>query len=458
MGKMVPEALAADPLARTIRPGAGAPIQIRLLVRTGCHPLPSFRWSKLQGYNAEAVQKAQEIIARIRRETAGLRPHYERYCLPAVSRTIEELFGMEAGGLGKELGLGPADKVVSFVLDGLGYLKLESLRKQRVVDLTLFQERGVYIPLTSVFPPTTTTALASLSTGASPLLHGVVGYTLFLQDPGAVVNMIKLATPGAASDALQKLGIKVERFLPVSTLYRRLEGQGVPTYLFLPKYIADSGLSHLLYGGIKETIPYISPSDLFMLLREALRRPGRALLAVYWPTSDTIAHVYGPSSPAFATEVATFFRLLHQEFLGQVRGVTVLITADHGFVDVDPAKDVILCPQHPELKAGLLCPPVGDARAAYLFLRRGHEEEVREFFACNYPDDFLVMTSEEALRRGLWGFESPSPEVRARLGDLVVLARRRKLVLWPREEFKLRGMHGGLTEEELLVPFLALTL
>lgn len=404
------------------------------------------------------MRKAQEILARIRGETAGLRPHYERYCLPAVPRTIGELFGTEAGGLREELGLGTADKVVSFVLDGLGYLKLDSLRREGVVDLTPFQKQGVYIPLTSVFPPTTTTALASLSTGASPLVHGVVGYTLFLQDPGAVVNMIKLATPGAASDALQKLGIKVEGFLLVPTLYQRLAKIGVPTLLFLPKFIVDSGLSQVLYGGVKETIPYISPSDLFMLLRRALRRPGRALLGVYWPTSDTIAHVYGPSSPAFATEVATFFRLLHQEFLSRVRGATVLITADHGFVDVDPVEDMISCPQHPELKAGLLCPPVGDARAAYLFLRRGHEEAVRGFFARNYPDDFLVMTSAEALSRGLWGFESPNLEVRARLGDLVVLARRRKLVLWPKEEFKLRGMHGGLTEEELLVPFLALTL
>ena len=404
------------------------------------------------------MRKGQEILARIREDTKGLRPHYERYSLISVPHTIAGLFGLGEGGLAEELGLSRAEKAVSLILDGIGYLRLESLRAQGLIDLSPFLERGTYVPLTSVFPPTTTTALATLSTGASPLVHGVLGYTLFLQDPGAVVNMIRLATPGAASDSLQNLGLKAEEFLPVPTLYQRLSQAGVPTILFLPKFIMDSGLSQILYQGVSETVPYISPSDLFMLLREALSRPGRALLGVYWPTSDSLAHLYGPSSPAFAVEVATFFRLLREEFLSRVRDVTVIITSDHGFVDIDPQKDIVSCPEHEVLKAGLLCPPVGDARAAYLYLRRGHEGAVREFLTSRYPEDFLVMTSEEALAQGLWGLEEAGPEARARLGDLVAIARKKRLIIWPKEEFKLRGMHGGLTEEELLVPLLALEL
>jgi hypothetical protein len=83
---------------------------------------------------------------------------------------------------------------------------------------------------------------------------------------------------------------------------------------------------------------------------------------------------------------------------------------------------------------------------------------VREFLTSRYPEDFLVMTSEEALAQGLWGLEEAGPEVQARLGDLVAIARKKRLIIWPKEEFKLRGMHGGLTEEELLVPLLALEL
>lgn len=162
-------------------------------------------------------------------ETEGLRPHYERYSLLSVPETIQGLFGLEGKGLEKELGLPEVDRVVSFVVDGLGYHKLESLREAGLVDLSPFIDGGVYIPLTSVFPPTTTTALASIASGLSPIVHGIVGYKLFLQDPGAVVNMIKLAAPGAADNSLEKVGIKPEKLLPFPTLYQRLANAGVPT-------------------------------------------------------------------------------------------------------------------------------------------------------------------------------------------------------------------------------------
>jgi hypothetical protein len=45
--------------------------------------------------------------------------------------------------------------------------------------------------------------------------------------------------------------------------------------------------------------------------------------------------------------------------------------------------------------------------------------------------------------------------VRALLGDLLVLSQKRKFLLWPTEEFKLRGLHGALTPGELYVPLLA---
>lgn len=398
--------------------------------------------------------RSQEVLTRIVTDTGGHRPHYERYCLPTISATIQELFGLARGqGLKGELGLPGADKVVQIIVDGLGYLQLEALRAAGLVDLSPFIEDGEYLPLTSVFPPTTTTALASLSTGRSPVVHGVLGYKLFLQDPGAVVNVIKLATPGAGDNSLEKLGIKAEHLLPIPTLYRNLSEVGVGTVLFLPKYIMDSGLSHVLYQGVAETVPFVSISDLFMLLGERLSRPGRSFLGVYYPTLDTLAHLYGPGSPACTTEVTTFFRLLG-EFLPRARGAVLLLTADHGFYEIDPEQDVVFCQRHQALRRGLLLPPVGDSRAAYLFLRPGKENQVREFFAHRFQGDFLVLSPEEALARKLWGLEEAGPEARARLGDLVVLSQGRRLLVWERE-FKLRGMHGGLTQEELLVPLLA---
>ena len=398
--------------------------------------------------------RTQEILEAIRKETGGLRPHYERYSLLAVADTILDMFGVPQGGrsLLGELGIKRADKVVSFILDGLGYLKLEELAEKGLVDLSRFDIR---IPLTSVFPPTTTTSLTSLSTGVSPVVHGILGYKLFLREVGAVVNMIKLSTPGAPDESIKNVGVELEKFVSVPTIYERLREKGVKSYLFLPKYIVNSGLSGILYRGVEEIVAFISLSDLFVLLKKALRLPGRALLGVYWPVTDTLAHLYGPESEPFSLEVSWFFHAMEENFLGQGAGVPVLVTADHGFVEVDPQKDLIDVKASPELMGSIIFQPVGDLRAGYFFVREGRKEVVREYLERRYPGEFLVMETEAALESKIWGLEEPSEGVRARLGDLVALARGRKLFFWPEgEEFVLRGMHGGLTDRELLVPFL----
>ncbi|MBC7092793.1 alkaline phosphatase family protein [Candidatus Bipolaricaulota bacterium] len=399
----------------------------------------------------------QDVLKRILTDTRGERPHYERYSLLAVPATVEELFGLpgDVHGLRDELGLPEAEVVVSVLLDGVGYRRLEGLRTEGAVDLAPFLDGGAYIPLTSVFPTTTTTALATLATGVSPIVHGILGYKLFRPDLGAVVDMIRLATPGARENAVEKLGLAAEHLLTTPTLYQRLGLAGIPTVLFLPKYIADSGLSRTLYQGVTRTVPFLTGSDLVMLLGEALARPGRAFLAVYWPTTDSLAHMYGPNSPAFAVEVAHAFRILAQVLADSPRHSVFLITADHGFQEADPERDMVSCPAQPTLRDGLLLPPVGDPRAAYLFVRRGHETRVRDFFSRFFPEEFAVLSVEEALSRHLWGLEEPTAAVRVLLGDYVVIARKRRFLLWPTEEFKLRGLHGGLTADELFVPFLA---
>lgn len=407
----------------------------------------------------EVMNSGQHVLQRILDETGGQRPHYERYSLCSVPATIESLLGLTPTGpsLQEELGLRPSEVVVSVIVDGLGYHSLENLRERGIVDLTSFLGDGAYIPLTSVFPSTTTAALSTLSTGLSPIAHGVLGYKLFRTEVGSVVDMIRLTTPGGRDNALEKLGIQPEQLLRSSTLYGRLAAAGVTTTLFLPKFIAESGLSRALYQGVTRTVPYLTFSDLLMHLSDALLGPRPSLLTVYLPSTDSLGHVYGPTTRAFELEAAHVLRILGQARELLPRGATLLVTADHGFYEADPVQDMVSCPTYPALRDGLLVPPVGDPRASYLFVRRGHENAVVGFFGQYYPHEFTVLTVEEALKRKLWGLEEPAPNVRALLGDYLVLSRKRKFLLWPTEEFKLRGLHGSLTPGELYVPLLAQT-
>lgn len=454
---MVLKALATAPFSGARRPSARTTGQVLLEVWTARHAEALLsRGLPRCGYNAGTMALKQEVYERIQQDTGGERPHYERYCIAAVPHTIEEILGLKPPkpGLAQELGLPTAQAVVSVVLDGVGWRRLELLQAEGLVDLGPFLEGGWYLPLTSVFPTTTTAALSTLSTGESPVVHGVLGYKLFRPELGTVVDMIKLAPPGGREDSLEKLGLAPEKILSTPTLYQRLAAYGIPTVLFLPRYIADSGLSKVLYQGVSRIVPFLTGSDLLMLLQEALEQGGKALFSVYWPSTDSLAHTYGPRSEAFSLELAHILSVLARLLNTAPRDFVLLITADHGFFEADPERDMVNCAAQAALREALLLPPVGDPRAAYFFLKRGKDALVEKFFAEFFPEDFLVLPVEEALRRHLWGLEEPRPEVRALMGDMVVISKRRKFVLWPTEEFKLRGLHGGLTPDELYVPLI----
>jgi hypothetical protein len=73
-----------------------------------------------------------------------------------------------------------------------------------------------------------------------------------------------------------------------------------------------------------------------------------------------------------------------------------------------------------------------------------------------------VLDAGEAVARGLFGTRPLTPAARSRIGDLVLLPRENWYFhhyLSPQTKpLKIIGRHGGLTPEEMLVPFFALRL
>ncbi|HUC04509.1 MAG TPA: alkaline phosphatase family protein, partial [Acidimicrobiales bacterium] len=90
--------------------------------------------------------------------------------------------------------VGECERVVLFVLDGLGW---EQLIARRSVGPVLAS--GVGGPITSVAPSTTACALTSLSTGRAPAEHGVVGYRMAYE--GQIMNVLQWTLGGADARA-----------------------------------------------------------------------------------------------------------------------------------------------------------------------------------------------------------------------------------------------------------------
>jgi len=400
-------------------------------------------------------------------------PHYEGLSLANLPATIAALLGADLPGAAPPL---PAElwadlapgvrRVVLVLLDAVGYLRFRRLlQADESLSFAHLARQGCLVPLTSVFPSTTATALATLWTGRTPAEHGLVGYALFLQEYGVVTDMLSLKPMrGQGRETLVDWGLEPEKFLPVPGLGEFLGPHGITCRLLIHQQYVDSPLSRMLHRGMAERRGYISSSDMWVSIRHMLAqyRDERLLLVAYWGGVDGIAHVYGPTAETWPAEIRNLAFSLEREFLRPLspadrEGTLLIITTDHGQVFAPPEQAVLLT-KHPPLWRALVLPPLGESRAAYLHVRRGQVKMVRAYLEEQLAGRFVVLDSEVALEAGLLGKGEIAPETPPRIGDLIALARGEASLHWGYREPKLWGRHGGLTPEEMLVPLLMVRL
>ncbi|EQD34691.1 DNA-repair protein, UmuC-like domain protein, partial [mine drainage metagenome] len=194
-------------------------------------------------------------------------------------------------------------------------------------------------PITSVFPPTTSSALLSLSTGTAPGTHGIVGYTEYFPGWGAILNTLKLSPPWAkVPDLAAGKRFTAADWVPVPSLFTRRTGSVALT----KAEFQGSAFTRVLYDGA-EFVGYLGLSDLVHQLLRVLGAPAERrppLVWVYWDLLDSVNHVYGPE-PRFAQEELTHLLLALASVARQLpsatgRKIHLWITGDHGQVPVRP--------------------------------------------------------------------------------------------------------------------------
>ena len=399
-------------------------------------------------------------------------PHYDGYSIANLPATIARLLGVELpdaapplpAHLWADLAAG-VQSVVMVILDAVGYLHLRRLLDAEDSVLRRLPQAGRLIPLTSIFPSTTVAALTTLWTGRAPLGHGFIGTRLLLPEHGMLANMLQLG-PAAheQSGALLDWGWVPEEFVTVPGLGQQLAGQGVETVAHTHLPFLRRGLVRIFLRGMEEVRGHIDFGDMAINLRHALlQRSDRPLFAsAYWGGLDGTAHLYGPDGERFRVALRHVVRSLEEDLLAPLpaaarEGTLLLITADHGQISTPPER-VVQLSDHPALRRMLLLPPAGETRASYLYVRPGQAKSVRAYVTEHLADRFIVVEMEQALAAGLFGPGEPAPEVRARLGNLLLLATDDSRLLVKEEPVPFHGHHGSLTAEEMLVPLMMVRL
>lgn len=398
-------------------------------------------------------------------------PHYEGYSLLNIPNTLCGWLGVppigEAPGLAAELlpRLEQQFRCVLLVLmDGLAYSRLVAWLEQNP-SLAVWRslaERGVFWPLTSVVPSTTAAALTTLWSGRSPRQHAITGYEMWLKEYGIVVNAIlhKPMSYQGGSGGLERAGFRPEAFLGLPVLGEHLARHGVKTYVAQHVSIAASGLSKMLLKEAQVKAFY-SAGDVWVNLRHLWeeKRAERFYAWVYWSEVDTFGHVYGPEDERAQAEFALFTQAMERYFLRPLsaaarQGTLLVLCADHGQM-ATPQMSHYDLRHHPHFTRRLHILPCGENRLAYLYIRPGQVDAVRDYVGHTWPGRFTWVESATALRSGLFGPGVRHPALLDRLGDGMLVAHGEAYLWWAQKANELLGRHGGLHPIEMIIPFLA---
>lgn len=324
-----------------------------------------------------------------------------------------------------------ARQAVLLVLDGLGW---DQLRERESIAPTLASMVGG--PITSVAPTTTATALSSIATGLTPGEHGLVGYRMLLG--GEVINVLRWCVDGADRRRSQPPA----DIQPVPAFL----GEHVP--VVSPAELESSAFTEAhLRGG--RPVGWRAASSIAIEVGEQLRA-GERFVYAYYGGIDKIAHERG-FGPYYDSELQAADRLVADVCEQLPPGAVLLVTADHGQVDVG---NKIVHPS-PELLSHVAMQS-GEGRFRWLHARRGAHDDLFQAATDEAGSLAWVVTRARMLDEGWFGPVVP-PQVAARLGDVALVPFEPVSFHDPDDTgpFELVCRHGSLTSAEIVVPLLA---
>ena len=371
-------------------------------------------------------------------------------------RSVAEVLTSAAASLGvpgfeNRLNLPAAQRICVVLADGLGrnLLKQKSAHTPFLRSVLQAGQGNVPVWLDSAFPSTTAASLASFGTGLAPGQHGMVGYDVLDPDQDQVVNMLGNWDPG----------VDPRRWQPFPTVFERAADHVEVTTVSLPQFSDSPMTQAALRGG--SFVTGITSHARTAAAAEAMAGAGPSLMYFYVNELDKAGHRHGCQSSQWEhqlEELDATVRRLHDTL---PPGTTVLLTADHGMLDV-PESQRIDYSADPALLAGVRH-TAGEPRMVHLYLEPGLGEAGRArllgAWRARFGDRIWAFTREEAIAGGLFG------EVRAqaapRIGD-VMIAARDVLALYDTRRarptaLEVVGQHGSLTKAEREVPLLCFT-
>ncbi|SFO28488.1 Type I phosphodiesterase / nucleotide pyrophosphatase [Geodermatophilus obscurus] len=360
--------------------------------------------------------------------------------LPGVATALGvdvDRAGLPPDPLGLTAALAGARRVAVLLVDGLGAHLLRAHAHLAPVLSALASPGDLDAPC----PSTTPVSLVTLGTGVPPGGHGVLGFVTVVPGEDRLLNHVQWADDPDPRD-----------WQPRPTVFEQAAAAGLPVTAVAPYAYAGSGLSTAAYRGAGYS-GTVGAGDLAALLLHSLAAAPTGLVYGYTPELDLTGHVRGVDSDSWRLQLGLVDRVVEQVVAGLPDDAALLVTADHGMLDV-PRHTRVDVDDEPALLDGVAL-LAGEPRARYAHALPGAAGDVLDAWRGVLGDRAWVAGRDEAIASGVFG--AVDDTLAARIGDVVALARGPWAITASATEpgpSRLAAYHGSLTAAEVAIPLL----
>lgn len=377
-------------------------------------------------------------------------PDYQESSIVNLMSSLSGALGTSVNDYAELPSLGSDDlvgsrNIVLLVIDGLGYNYLRNFGQGSVMHKYLRAK------LTSVFPSTTATAITTFMTGLAPQQHGLTGWFTYLKELGCITAVLPFR-PRVGANRFDSNSIDIHRLYDHKPFFELIDCNA---FVVAPEWIIHSEFntvhsgSALLYG-------YNSLGECFDNIETIVKKStDKKYIYAYWPDFDRLSHDMGCHSEKvnrhFAELDEAFEHLIHKL---EGTDTTVIVTADHGFIDTEVSK-IIHVHEHMPIQQALVMPLSGEPRASYCYVHPHQEQEFIDYITTELAYCMDIKASHVLVAEGYFGKGKVHPKLHERIGHYTLLMKDNYIIkdqLAGEKPFVHIGVHGGISPEEMFVP------
>ncbi|MGQ4891254.1 MAG: alkaline phosphatase family protein [Candidatus Njordarchaeia archaeon] len=339
------------------------------------------------------------------------------------------------------------------------------------------------ITLSSVVPSTSGNAVGSIYIGLPPEISGLIAMRFYLPEIGNFINALYGKAIDDALVPLSAAGVKLSNLLwekPILDVYAK---DDIVFVDLLPNFIRG-GLENF-YNGNLVTLHFETDNDSVYEVRGIVERfmekNLRGIIFLYYHHLDSISHKYGYKSEEWKSELGNLNTLVEKivTFLSSLvkkygKNVNIFVVSDHGHIQIDETIRI----RNDEWenfarKNGIKSFLQSDRFGFFYVERSDNSSELVEKLKSFFGNNAIILGINEAIDLGFW------PDVKQyntdkflqRAGQIVLVTKGNKSIKVEKEDAKdnifynlgnefreLMGRHGGMTEEEMIVPFIPINL